>query len=288
MHASFAPRRFRAQRRGLTLIELVMVLIILASLAAMIVPIVDNLRRTSDKSTASATMKQVVENLSLYRTQTSHYPDRMDSLLDSSGSALFSSLHEKLNNSTDPKLAVSTLATEKEAEGFEEVGIRFLLDHDLANAARGMPGNSGLIPRAVTEGTSVAVLNLGNAEGLEVAASIYPQLGVAGSGYAVGSNNVISVDPDLDGGSSGDEYTIKLVCLGVGPGNTAIGNTMVSPPAYPSVDGVTTYNRYIAVFAVYDGNGVGGEKLAQLKAALDSKGDFLNEELNEVVENAPK
>ena len=51
---------------------------------------------------------------------------------------------------------------------------------------------------------------------------------------------------------------------------------MVSPPTYAGVDGLSEYNRFAAVFAVYDSG-----KRAQLKGTLDSKGDFLDQEIAE-------
>lgn len=60
---------------------MVMVLIIITALVALIVPIIDSLRRTSDKATGAAGMMQLVDNVSLFRTLEGSYPTQFDSLL---------------------------------------------------------------------------------------------------------------------------------------------------------------------------------------------------------------
>ena len=80
-------QRRNMRRAGLTLIELVMVLVILTALAALVVPQVDYLRRTSDKATASFVMEQVVENIGMFRSIKGDYPKKLDALLSGDGTA---------------------------------------------------------------------------------------------------------------------------------------------------------------------------------------------------------
>lgn len=278
MNTNTTSLRRSARRAGLTLIELVMVLIILASLAALIVPIVDNIRRQSDKTTASAAIKQVVENISLYRTQRADYPNQLDSLVDSAGGALYSAVP------ASGKLALMPLSDD-EAKSLTKAGINTIMDHNTDNGYRGLPGNSGIVPKAVATGAEVAVVT--NAD---ILASVYPEQmadndGTGGPDFYDSTNKAIVLDVGDDGAvGGGDDTTARVVALGIGPNNTAVGKTMVSPPAYASVDGRREYNRFIGMFAVYDIPG-NQYKRAQLKGGLDSKGDFLNQELNEIAEN---
>lgn len=254
------PNRFDPRRAGLTLIELVMVLVILVALAGLLVPQVDFLRRSSDKGTASVTMKNVSENIQLYRTFDGSYPNNWDSLIEDGGTAIYSKL------GSPGKYGTSTL-TDSEAASFTKIGIDTLLDHDDTLAYRGQPGDSGQVPRTIASGETVVVVT-----DPDIVSSIYP-------GSVLDADNRVTDASDL--------YDIKLVAVGLGPNNEAVGKTMMSPPAYMGVDPLTTYNRYIAVFAVFEpkasGNAV--DKRTQLKAVLDSAGDFLNQEIIEFNEN---
>ena len=76
--------------------------------------------------------------------------------------------------------------------------------------------------------------------------------------------------------------TVSLVCLGIGPGNSMIGNTMVSPPQYPGPDSNVYYYRYIAIFAVYsDGS------RAQLKAVVDPYGRTIDSAIQQYSTSGP-
>lgn len=273
MKTTSLPIRRRVRRAGLTLIELVMVLIILSALAAMIVPIIDNIRRTSDKATASGVMMQIVENVSLYRTQIGSYPDRFDSLLlgddAAPGTAPAGEYTAVKGSGTWFKMMQDLSANEKAS--LTKIGITTVMDHDPDSALvyRSLPGNSGVVPRDLDTDASVAVIVKP-----DIIRSVYPEIDTASTQFDP-NTGIITLD---------DGVTARLVALGVGPNNTAVGKTMVSPPAYPGVDGLKNYNRFIGIFAVYDG-AINTKKRAQLKGALDSAGDFLNQELNEVTEN---
>ncbi len=276
MNATFGRTQRRNRRHGLTLIELVMVLIILIALTALIVPIVDSLRRTSDKSSGAAGMKQIVENVSLFRAMKGNYPNQFDSLLlddSASGTPTGEYLAVKANSKYE-MLAL----TSNEATSLTKIGIASVMDHDPDSPAvyRSLPGNSGVVERPIASGGLVPIIT-----NLDIVRSMYPdEAAVAASSAGEPGFHAATGTIGLSSG-----ITVRLVALGVGPSNTAVGKTMVSAPAYQGVDGLTEYNRFIAVFAVYDGN-INTQKRAQLKGALDSGGDFLNQELNEVDENS--
>lgn len=269
MNGRFARRTRAARRRGLTLIELVMVLIILVALTALIVPIIDSLRRTSDKSTGAAGMVQLIENVSLFRTMEGNYPNQFDSLLlDDDGDGTHESEYTAASGSGKWEPLV---LSDNEIASLTKIGIVSVMHHDPNGAAvfRSLPGNSGVVEHPLVSGDSLCVVT--NAD---IVNSVYPDE-VAG-----GSFNPVTGIVTL-----ANSVTVRLVALGVGPNCTAVGKTMVSAPAYQGVDGQTQYNRFIALFAVYDG-AINTQKRAQLKGALDSSGDFLNQELNEVDENS--
>ncbi len=278
------------RRRGFTLIELVMVLVILTALAALVVPIVDYIRRQSDKTQGAFAIEQMTENISLYRTLTGNYPDKHDSLIASGGGAIYPLLRES------DFLVISTLANDSQRDSLTKTGIKIVMDHDDSLAYRGIPGNSGTVQRPVANSGEIAVVDFSDSQGAQILASLYPQYvatwtagaptfvpGNATSnpptpGVVVASHQIVLADGT----------TAKLAVFGVGPSTTSIGQTMVAPPAYRGVDGLKDYNRFLAVYAVYDrttSTGGTSAKRAQLKGVLDTKGDFLNQELNEIDES---
>lgn len=234
------------RQKGLTLIELIVVLTVLVAISGLLLPQVDFLRRSSDKATGSAGIKGLAENVQLYRTLTGKYPDGWDSLMDESTT---SELADSI--ATGSKLTPTTL-TANEASGLSKIGVANIFNHEAApytNSYRSLPGFSGVSSVAVADGIDVAEVT--NAD---IIGSIYP------AGLPTG---------------------VRLIALGAGPNLTSLGKTMVAPPTYAGVDGLTQYNRFIAIFAVYESG-----KRAQLKGSLDSSGDFLDQEIAEFNENA--
>ncbi|MBM84795.1 MAG: hypothetical protein CMM47_02080 [Rhodospirillaceae bacterium] len=273
MKKSYSNRQSRRQM-GLTLIELVMVLVVLTALAAMVVPIIDNVRRTSDKATASAVMKQLLENISLYRTTKGIYPSNFDSLLDDADQSVASSLAKSGKG-------ISHALTANEATSLTAIGIKQVQDLDVDNSLgltyRNRPGNSGVSPRTLATGQQVYVVTDGN-----IVRSVYPLEGSVAAANA-GDYGLHSATGTI---TKANGIRVKLVVFGVGPRSDLVGQTMMSPPAYSGVTAADTkYNRFLAIFAAYDGGVTTSKRRAQLKGAMDSTFDFLNQEINEVEEN---
>jgi len=249
--------RSQLRRPGFTLIELVVVLIILAIIAGLVVSIVGWVRRSANYANSSNNQNTLMANFELYRTTfgNNSYPDRLDSLLTAGG--------------TTPSFMTADLAgmitpTACSSGDFESLnnsgrGLTTVMDHEdpISAAIEGNPGNTGLIARAFTSGGNLAYLNTTSASGAsltnvnQLVASLYP------------------------GGLPSD---VRLVLLGVGPSNAAVGRTMQSPPFDTNVDTSKFYNRFVAVFAVY--NPREGRR-AQLKAVLCPRGRLLNRNLSE-------
>jgi prepilin-type N-terminal cleavage/methylation domain-containing protein len=253
MHRQNGVQRQRFIRQAYSLIELVVVLMILAIVAGLTVSVVDWMRRSADKAAAANVMGSLLSNVQLYRTTFGNYPNQFDSLVETGGGTIYSKLHEELSGE---RLTVDKLEA-GEVESLKRVGIDVVMDQDKAAS---FPGNSGTVRRLIVADGSFAFLKPN-----DVMDSIYPAGGgVSGSGLPLG---------------------VRLVVFGFGPNNTAIGKTIVSPPAYSGVgDPSQKYSRFLCVFAVFKD----GETPAQIKAVLDSKGDFLNEELTEFYQSTPK
>lgn len=247
------PRRF-----GFSLIELVVVLLILVIIAGMVVSIVDWLRRSANYGTASHNQQALLNNLQLYRTTYGNgmYPDRFDSLLDSTGSAKSTWLTSELSG----VISVGAFVGDEQGS-LTRSGITTVMDHstNLADMVQESPQNSGVVPRALTSTGAVAVVDPSttNATGLQLLSSLYP-----------GTSPTVPAVPS----------DVRIVLFGVGPANTSIGKTLQSPPLFTELDPQTNYGRFVIAVAVY--NPRAGRR-AQIKAVLDSKGRVVNRQISE-------
>jgi prepilin-type N-terminal cleavage/methylation domain-containing protein len=256
------PARAHRSRPAYSLIELVVVLTILAIVAGLTVSIVGWLRRSADKGTASHVMGSLLSNVELYRVTYGFYPDQWDSLLEPGGASFYAKLPSAFL--TGDKFAITNISGTSELGSLTKIGVKGVMDHVEAGAVEGAPGNTGTSYRALADGATVVTF-ASTPNGNKIIDSIYPPAagGASGTGLPAG---------------------VKLLVFGFGPRNTAVGKTIVSPPSYSGVgDPMATYDRYLGVFAVYaDG------KRAQLKAVLDTTGDFLYQELAEFHGNKPQ
>lgn len=251
---------WKAKRCGFTLIELVVVLLIIATIAGMVIPQVGMLGRTSDMAASAKTQADLANNLQLFFVLQKRFPQGMDSLLDTAG-AIYASDTTDANTQTrglpyagadgtrmQAQLQVTALTNATGAEylrSLSRAGFDYLYDHDttVVNA-----NNSATTQRLLTA-TPVNVAEVLPAGAL--AAKLCPQGVVA---------------------------TEKLVALGFGGHTAAISKTMTNAPIYPGCDG-KYYGRYIAVFKVY----ASGER-ATLVGVCDSYGrtpDYTQQQFNE-------
>lgn len=75
------------RRKGLTLMELVVVLTILVGLAAILVPLFPNLLRRTHKATDATQSAEVAKAVQLYQAMYLSYPDQFDLMLTGAGVA---------------------------------------------------------------------------------------------------------------------------------------------------------------------------------------------------------
>lgn len=251
------------RRVGLTLIELVVVLAILAALASLLIPKVDFLKGSADKAAAAAGIEGVAGNLQLYRTVKGKFPAQFDSLIITGTTNRIATFHP-VNEMTVVTVPADTASVQTQFSLWH-MGITSVMDHlDPATNPAVLRCDSGTVQRVIagppTFTTSdQSLVSLTANGGIERA--IYP-----------GPNSSTSSKP----------AEVTLICLGVGPACTANGVTMSNTPLYAGVDAETTYGRYIAVFAAH-ANG----KPAELKAVLDPLGNVQSTALTGYFKSLP-
>lgn len=280
MNANVSSIRQRVVRRsrhtGLTLIELVIVLVILAALAGLVIPQVAQLGRTSDMATSAKTQADLSSNIQLFFMLNKRYPQGFDSLLvDDGGTGTPTGVFLPQNDADgnqitglpdsgphlDEQLTMTDLPADVKGvsefrRSLRRSGFDYVFDHDssIANA-----NDSGMHQRAI-DGSSAIV------------ATLMPDSQIARSLY-----------PDKDGDGDADvPIGRELVAFGIGPSNAAIGKTLQNSPIYPGNAG-SYYGRYVAIFEAYaDGS------RANLVVVTDSYGRFPDYTIKMFNETLPK
>jgi prepilin-type N-terminal cleavage/methylation domain-containing protein len=182
-----APRRLR--RLGFTLIELVVVLMIIATIAGLAIPVVSMLGRTSDMAASAKTQADLANNIQLFFVLQKRYPQGLDALVDSSGAIYGSDTTNANTQSTglpyggadgtrlqdqlqsfaiDNSDDTTGTGTGGSFRSFSRAGFDWVYNHDrtIANS-----NNSGLIQVPLASGMTVAeVIPTGS-----LAAKLVPQ-----------------------------------------------------------------------------------------------------------------
>lgn len=266
MQLQDSPRLVRTVRKGFTLIELVVVLLILAIIAGLVIPQVAMLGRSADMAASAKTQADLNNNMQLFFTLQKRWPNGLDSLLDTaqagyspaSGSGDTQTYGLPISGADGAWMGFTTIGTTvgqltvisdlsaNEARSLTRSGISTIYDHDVAitNSNLSTATNSG---RAIAASEKVA-------------------------GVAVGGSLQGKLVPQ------GLEPGVRLVAFGIGSRNTAFGKTISNVPVYPGCDG-RYYGRYIAVFKVYSS----GER-ATLVGVVDPYGrtpDYTQQQFNE-------
>lgn len=256
--------RSERSRRGFTLIELVVVLMILAAIAGLVIPQVGMLGRTTDMAASAKTQADLASNLQLYFVLQKRFPQGLDSLLDTTG-AIYATDNADANLQTRglPKsgsggvelstaLVPGELTNATNAEylrSLSRAGLEFVYDHD-TTVINSNNSSAATTARALTGTFDVAELT--ETSSATLVARLVPQ-GI-------------------------DETRERVVAFGVGPRNAAIGKTLTNAPIYPGNDG-RYYGRYIAYFKIF----ASGER-ATLIGVTDCYGrapDYTQQQFNE-------
>lgn len=227
-----ARRTHRSASRGLTLIELVVVIAILAVLGGLAVQAFPSLMKRTHLSkcadTIAALNKTWGESYAMY----GRYPSRCDSLLAAGGGTIYDKLTPGLSALVSP-----TALSEPEARALASIGVTSVVDlaADVSDVTYKC-APLGTTTRALNSGANVALLQ------------------TPGTGTSVyWAANPLGLKRHLEATNGA---TVKYVVFGIGPNCSAVGagKLLQEAPVHfgadDTINPAKVYQRYLAVYAL--------------------------------------
>lgn len=233
----FAIGRRARSVRGLTLIELVVVIAILAVLGGLAVQTFPSLMKRTHLSKCADTIAALNRIWGESFAMNTRYPNRCDSLLAAGGTDLYERLTPGLTAIASP-----TALSDQEATALASIGLTSVVD--LAPGAVDATFDSaplGTTPRSLTSGANVVQLQL-------------PTTSTGGASAAMlWSSNPLGLKRHLDAPAGA---SVKYVAFGIGPNCTGVGAGKLlqeAPTHYGADDTINpakVYQRYLVVYAL--------------------------------------
>jgi prepilin-type N-terminal cleavage/methylation domain-containing protein len=256
-------------RKGLTLLELVVVIGILAALAGLVISKIDWSRRQADMATSADTCAELARNIQMYVAEQATLPDAWDSLIETDGSTPYYGSASKTGTTpgiinSSPNMCTMTAPVQLSGNMVSSMTRNGLSTVFMHSPTSTPASNSATTPLAISSSGTYTFCCVIPGSGTTLWNEIYP----------AGSPN------------SPAEGSVSLVAFGIGPNSTMIGKTLVGAPTYsgsyndnPDLD----YRRFFAIIAAYaDGS------RAQLKAVVDSFGRTNNDALEQYIQAHPQ
>lgn len=247
--------------KGMTLLELILVVVILAVTAMMLLPRLDGVQSNANHAVGATTAADTAAYIQSYKTMKNRLPDGWDSLTD--GTAMWAAanpgttpvtrgLHTQLSGSgTNNKLADYSLSA-ADVTSLNSAGIYTLFNVNTSAATSVRPGDMFTVVTPVAAGAKVAIVNASSTGGRKIIDHFYR-------------------DNTLSTGTTGTLPSGRqLLALGFGPHNKLVGTMMLECPVYPNVDLTLVYGRNLALFEI------GGTR-ALFKGVVGADGDLLDD-----------
>jgi len=255
--STFPIMQRRANRRGLTLIELIVVLMILIALAGLLVPMLPSMLTRAHTSTCVTNIGETARAIITYQQLYSAYPNNWDALGDGTtminylpgGAAMPAGITSGSSTGTQGNSELTPLSlTANEASALAAVGITTL--QPMAKTPTDTVGSGTFDPtfnyysNAVpTTGIITIVPNTAG----PVLAMMDPAAGGPGS---TPYQRCVALNLDLTG---------RYVALGMGQRCSMMGKTVQTAPVHfgdqPVLNPEYGYERFVAIFKVSTGNG---------------------------------
>jgi prepilin-type N-terminal cleavage/methylation domain-containing protein len=233
----FRPSVRPSHRRGLTLIELVVVIAILVVLGGLLVQNLPNMMKRTHLAKCSDTISSLNNVWNQSFASNVRYPDIYDSLISSSGSAI----DTRLTPGLKAQVSAGTL-TAADVAALKTIGVTRVVDLQATTLTQSVTYDAapqGATARLLGDGASVAELNFTAHE-------------TAG--------NILQLKRHLvrqaDGSMFDDRANVRYVVFGIGPNCTAVGSgkKIQEAPVHfagdDTINPTTVYQRYLAVFSL--------------------------------------
>ena len=251
-----------ATRRGLTLIELVVVLVVLTAVAGILLPKLPSLLERTNSAVGSTNLKELSKSIQLYEQLNFGYPSDFDSLLDTTGQ-LFTGLDSNGASPVGGDLTTVDLTAE-EANALVEAGITRVYNMDNAdNPTNGdfsvtfNPYPAGLDSTDFTVDTTPTLASITGSAALDVfnadAAGRYVIFGVGNLSTLVGAEGTIADAPThfsaKRDASAKDVYSryavVFQVAEPVGASTQALSRARLVGLAVLDGDGLETADEFV-------------------------------------------
>lgn len=224
LNCNITPLLQKCRRsRGLTLVELVVVLAILVALSGLITPLVSGMLGQTNSATNATLVGDVNRAVGTHWARHEKYPSNWDSLVTVGGS-LYGSLSTTLLGTTTPgatAILQTAALTERQAISLSTAGITtvYSASGSAANVNFAFDG-----PTTITTGAQVAML-------------------VTTGTHVNFASGVVNLQ-QLDSVSQGASYVV----FGLGPSTSLRGTTVVDVPLVNSGNPRNDYARMMCVF----------------------------------------
>ena len=260
----------KSSRSALTLIELMIVVVILAVLAAIVLPRLNGAASQAGYAANSTTIADMNKAISTFEARYNKSPNGWDGIVTSAGD-LYSKLHPNvLNTAANVKLPilVPTALTDLQVASLADAGIKALhFNHENATGESYLPSDTGLDWGALTTGKKVAMLQVqGTADGWTAHGSTFPDRAFNLNPFNVGPNS------SLAGQRS-------FVVFGVGQPVSLRGATIQESPVVQTANPTKYYSRMMAVYMIPGPSSTTSFK-AQFVGSFSPDGTSLNDNMN--------
>lgn len=214
------PQASHARRRGLTLIELVVVLAILVALVGLVVSLFPGLVARASRSTTASSLRDIARTVQIHYTTSLNYGSGYDSLVNTTGTALYASI--PANSLT--QLALAPLST-TDSQALSNIGITNVYHVNAgANDATFLVTQTGA-SIVVQNGAPVATIANGpttqtlrdalTGNYLPAGTPTYVVLGLNRGSTLVGPKSVFQEAPVRTGSSAGENPTTSYQRYGL-------------------------------------------------------------------------
>lgn len=272
---SSAASSFETRRRGLTLLELVVVLTILAAIAGIVAPLLPNLLRRTHKATDATQTGEVSKAVQMYQASFMSYPDNFDLLTDGSN---FPTYLPKDGGNVFGGFVTAATLTDDQLKALGRVGVLRL--QKLAGTALTTNDFHPTLRPYANATPTLDALQLFDTNG---------DLTSAAQGAKFAKLNLTTIqaaNPSFLQTIRDADPTAQFVVFGVGPRTSMVGQVIQDAPmSAPQNKQMTPANTYCRVGVIFQIDGVEVQRTerARFVAAVAMEDDELESTEKDIV-----